>query len=464
MNNSLVQYFRCQEHYVQLALNGSPSGGGYFRFGEDTFCYGKCTGVTPVLNPQEELPDAFAAALVDNGVASLPFDLSEIVTNLRHERYINTAGTQGSVLQSAVEQAYYLIRPLMPVGVRKHLQRIRLNSWKTIKVPHWPVDRSVDSVFERVLLLLLRALNVERIPFIWFWPDGAPSCSIMTHDVETASGRDFCPDLMDINEEFGIRSSFQVVPECRYEVTPGYLASIAERGFEVAIHDLNHDGHLYRNRNEFLARAAKINAYGRQWGAQGFRAAVLYRRQEWFDALEFAYDMSVPNVGHLDPQRGGCCTVMPYFVGNILELPVTATQDYTLFHILNDYSIELWKRQIDLIMQKHGMASFIVHPDYITTPRERQTYEALLSHLNYLREESGMWIPTPGEVNRWWRQRAEMYIVEEGGEARIEGEGKERARIAYASEKDGQLVYALDSGRQSGDSVPTGANGKYVEN
>ena len=60
--------------------------------------------------------------------------------------------------------------------------------------------------------------------------------------------------------------------------------------------------------------------------------------------------MSVPNVAHLEPQRGGCCTVMPYFIGDILELPLTTTQDYSLFHILGDYSIALWKQQIELIL------------------------------------------------------------------------------------------------------------------
>jgi hypothetical protein len=63
-------------------------------------------------------------------------------------------------------------------------------------------------------------------------------------------------------------------------------------------------------------------------GVEGFRAAVLYRNPDWYDALTVAYDMSIPNVAQLDPQRGGCCTIFPYFIGNILEIPVTATQDY----------------------------------------------------------------------------------------------------------------------------------------
>ena len=125
------------------------------------------------------------------------------------------------------------------------------------------------------------------------------------------------------------------------------------------------------------------------------------------------------------------------------RIPVTTTQDYTLFNILNDYSIHLWKKQINLIMEKHGLISFIVHPDYVGGSRERTVYGALLAHLARLREENGAWMPTPGEANRWWRQRAEMRIVECGAYLRIEGPGKERARIAYVSEKGRRLIFEL---------------------
>ena len=153
--------------------------------------------------------------------------------------------------------------------------------------------------------------------------------------------------------------------------------------------------------------------------------------------------MSVPNVGHLEAQRGGCCTVMPYFVGNILELPLTTTQDYALFNYLDSYSIELWQLQATLIMKQHGLISFLVHPDYIIKPREQEAYKFLLSYLKDLRVAQGLWIPTPGQLNHWWRQRAKMRLVEDGDRIWIEGEGCEQARIAYASEINGELTYAL---------------------
>ena len=152
----------------------------------------------------------------------------------------------------------------------------------------------------------------------------------------------------------------------RYAVSASFLASIRERGFEVVVHDLNHDGHLYRDRKQFLRRAARINSYGKQYEAEGFRAAVLYRKQRWFDALKFSYDMSVPNVAHLDPQPGGCCTVMPYFIGDIVR--TTCYHDAGLHDVSScsttirsafgsGRSSSLWK--------SHGLISFIVHPDYI---------------------------------------------------------------------------------------------------
>lgn len=444
MDACVVQYYRCPERYIRFDVKGELSDdSGYFHFGNNGMCYGQLSGNRPATTPSGNLSNAMDHAVTEHGTTYLPFDAAQVATNFRYELYAQTLYHGNTTLDSVLHQIYYFLRPLMPVAVRKYLQKVWLKNWNTLQFPAWPVDCTVDSLFEQLLMLSLRSQRVERIPFIWFWPDGAPSCAIMTHDVETKRGRDFCTTVMDLDDAYGMKASFSVVPELRYDVTTEYLDSIRKRGFEVVVQDLNHDGQLFRDRDKYLARAEKINAYGKQYGATGFRAALLYRNQMWVDALKFSYDMSVPNVAHLEPQRGGCCTVMPYFVGDILELPVTTTQDYALFNYLNEHSIDLWKRQIDLVMERHGLISFIVHPDYITRSREWKVYESLLTDLVQLRDEKGLWIPTPGEVDRWWRQRAKMTMVEDRDGVRIEGAGSERARIAYASEKDGRLVVTL---------------------
>lgn len=443
MNNCLTQYYRCPERYAQFSTKGDlPASGSYFRFGEKSIGYGAFSGI----RPPATMHDLSLEAGLKDGIVSLPFEPSEIIDNLRCERYIDDWRRDRSL--SVLTELYYLARPMLHVGIRKHLQKLYLRGWEKIPFPRWPVDTSVDNLVQQLLLLSIRSKGGGPIPFIWFWPEGAPSCAMMTHDVETSVGRDFSSTLMDIDDSFGVKASFQVIPEERYRVDQEFLSSLRDRGFEIAVHDLNHDGHLYKTRKQFLERVAKINAYGKEYRAPGFRAGVLYRKQVWYDALEFEFDMSVPNVAHLDPQRGGCCTVMPYFLGNLLELPVTTTQDYSLFNILNDYSTDLWEKQIDIIMQNHGLMSFVVHPDYIMAARERRTYEALLGLLARLRETKQVWITTPGEVNRWWRQRQGMTLVECDGGWRIEGYGKERARIAYASEQQGRLAITFQEKNQ----------------
>jgi hypothetical protein len=306
------------------------------------------------------------------------------------------------------------------------------------------MDRTVEAIVETLMAVNLKARGMKQIPFIWFWPDGSRACVIMTHDVETLSGRDFCSALMDLDDSFGIKSSFQIVPESRYPVPEDFLSRIHGRGFEVNIHDINHDGRLYSTREEFMRRARRINEYARKFGAAGFRSGSLHRNLEWYGAYEFSYDMSVPNVAHLEVQRGGCCTVMPYFIEKILEVPLTTSQDYSLFYILGENSIETWKRQLELIFEKYGLASFNVHPDYLVQERAREGYKSLLQYLSHIRFEKKTWMTLPGEVDRWWRKRSEMKLVKQGDGWRIDGCGNERARIAYASLRDDRLVYSIE--------------------
>jgi hypothetical protein len=447
MTRAFFDYYRCPESFVTFASRElSSAERGYFRFGANAVCYGRCSANVAAEDVTSPLHDALEDVTIQDGTLWLPFDPSEVTANLRFERYVASDGYRKRFgANSLVRRAYYRVRPFLSVSVRKHLQRMHLRDWGKIRFPTWPVDANVECIFEELMMLLLAAHAADQVPFIWFWPEGMPACAIMTHDVETIVGRDFCSRLMDVDDAYGVKSSFEVIPEGKYAVPEAFLEDIRLRGFEINVHDLDHDGHLFRDRELFLERAERINRYRSKFGAAGFRSAVLYRNVDWFDALDFAYDMSVPNVGSLEAQRGGCCSVTPFFIGKILELPATTVQDYCLFHILDWYAIDLWKRQIALIADKHGLASFIVHPDYIFEARALDTYKALLAYLVDLRSEGKMWIARPREVNDWWRQRSQMRLVRRGDRWEIEGAGKERARIAYASLEENQLVYRVES-------------------
>jgi hypothetical protein len=446
MPDAFSDYYRCPSQFAAFEKNGELSPDeGYFTF-RGAICYGRRRGAPLSRSVTPNLPDVSRDVEVAEGRIRLPFNLSEIVTNLREERYHQTSQSVVTTVTAAgaSRSIYYFLRPILPIPVRKHLQRIRLSGWDKIPFPRWPVDFTVETLMQSAMELALKSGGLQRIPFIWFWPDGAQSSAIITHDVESPSGQEFCTQLMDIDDAAGVKSAFQIIPEVRYETSKKLFENLRSRGFEANVHDLNHDGHLFHNRQQFQKRAAQINRYAREFESRGFRSAGMYREQGWFGGLDMSFDMSVPNVAHLEPQRGGCCTVMPYFVGKMLELPLTTIQDYSLFHILGDYSIALWKEQIDILLSKNGMISVLAHPDYLIKKRARAVYVDLLAHLCQLRAERKVWIALPGDVDSWWRSRNEMTIVPSGDSWRVEGAGSDRARVAYARLENDRVVYEVD--------------------
>jgi len=447
MSKYLTNYFRCAEDLAEL-IPGAPlsEDEGYFALGKKIVCYGRSSAGRRSPDPELIDYDALADVTLSNSQATLPFEPDEIIRNFYYERYARKKlSPLDRLRRNVIREVYYLLRPIIPLAIRRYLQKWSLRDWQTLRFPQWPVDSTVDSQMRELLRLAIKSSGLNEVPFLWFWPDGAEACAIMTHDVETQRGVKLSSHIMDMDQSFGIPSSFQIVPEDSYQVDQEYLDSLCNRGFEVNVQDLNHDGRLFHNKEEFKKRAAKINRYRERFGARGFRSAVLYRNQEWFDLLDFDYDMSVPNVAHLDPQRGGCCTVMPYFIGPLVELPVTTTQDYSLFHILNDYTLDLWEQQVSSILKNNGLISFIVHPDYINGPRENKIYRDLLAMMAALRSERNVWLAYPGEVATWWKQRSQMKLTCNNGRWEADGPGSERAVVALAAIDGEQLRFTVNA-------------------
>jgi hypothetical protein len=157
--------------------------------------------------------------------------------------------------------------------------------------------------------------------------------------------------------------------------------------------------------------------------------------------------MSIPNAAHLEPQQGGCCTVMPFKLGHLVELPLTVTQDYALFRIFEDYSMDLWEREIQYLLRKHALINIIVHPDYIIDRRARNLYCMLLQRLADLRDRRKLWVPLPRDAARWWNMRSRMRLKQVQGKWNVIGEGSENARVAQAYLDNGRLFYKIGNTR-----------------
>lgn len=114
------------------------------------------------------------------------------------------------------------------------------------------------------------------------------------------------------------------------------------------------------------------------------------------------YDSSFPDTDPFEPQAGGCCSIHPFFLGDLVELPITLVQDHTLWEILCEETIDLWTRKSDWIIANGGLINLITHPDYLDTPARLRMYEEFLEYLGH--QERG-WFALPREVAAWWREQ-----------------------------------------------------------
>lgn len=228
----------------------------------------------------------------------------------------------------------------------------------------------------------------------------------------------------------GFRSSFNFIPEGEYKVPSELRAEILTNGFEVGIHDLVHDGHLFDTARHFQKHAVTINRYLHEWGATGFRAGFMLRNLDWFHQLDIDYDASTFDTDPFEPQPEGTHTIFPFWVhrrpsmapasrDGYVELPYTLPQDSTLFLLLRETSINIWKNKLDWIAQHGGMVLLNTHPDYMAMNGAApgndqfpvQWYEELLE---YVRSKySGQyWHALPREVAALVREREKPPLEE----------------------------------------------------
>jgi hypothetical protein len=302
---------------------------------------------------------------------------------------------------------YYLLKPLIPRRLQIELRRIIVAQKRARCADVWPIDE--------------RAGN---LPDGWAgWPDGKKFALVLTHDVETAQGHANCRKLMELEEKLGFRSSFGFVPE-RYSVSPELRKDLQQRGFEVAVHGLFHDGLYYRSREVFRRRAARINHYLKDWGAVGFRSPSMLHNLDWLHDLKVEYDSSTFDTDPFEPQPDGVGTIFPFWVpqnggkDGYVEIPYTLPQDHTLFVMMGEKDISVWKRKLDWIAEKGGIALIITHPDYMhfgTGAPSGEEYSARIyeEFLKYAKTKYGeqYWHVLPKDLAGFW---AEPFTVREG--------------------------------------------------
>jgi hypothetical protein len=366
-----------------------------------------------------EVADGSATTTVwrsDRGDVALPFDPNEAITSFWSESYQDERVSAGGLLKATLRTAYYRARPLLPrraqIALRRGFSHVQARS----DFPRWPVETSLHDLYDW-LFAELRGIAGAAIPTIAPWPEGRRWALVLTHDVETAAGAANVGLLRGLEEERGFRSSWNFVPH-RYEVADELLRDLDEDGFEIGVHGLKHDGRDLESLSTLEQRLPEIRRYAERWRATGFRSPATHRRWEWMPLLGFDYDTSYPDTDPYEPQAGGCCTWLPFFNDDLVELPITLPQDYTLFTILRVEDERPWLEKATFLRDRGGMALMITHPDYMLGQRYLDVYARLLDELG---DDETLWRALPRDVSAWWRRRAASSVRRDGTGWVVEG-------------------------------------------
>jgi peptidoglycan/xylan/chitin deacetylase (PgdA/CDA1 family) len=361
------------------------------------------------------------------------------VTTVGAEHYLRERYL-GERERSALLSAYYAVKPLMPRALQLALRRAYARRQARVTFPRWPIEPILVERHHAELRTKLEAAGSDSVPSLGFWPDGRRFAAILTHDVESAAGVRNVRRVLEVERRHGFVSSWNFVAEW-YPIEAGLFDHIRAMGGEIGLHAIKHDCKLFESRASFEADLPKIHRYLREWEAVGFRSPATHRNADWMPELGCLYDSSFPDTDPFEPQPGGCCSIVPFFLGDLVELPITLVQDHTLFEILRADSIEQWTRKSDWIIEHHGLINLITHPDYLDTPRRLRLYEEFLE---YLAAQSGGWHALPRDVAQWWRTRAGLALVQEDGSVRIDGPAAERASVAWARAEGQDVVLDID--------------------
>ena len=147
---------------------------------------------------------------------------------------------------------YYTLKPVVPRWLQIGLRRRVASWWYRGEHQWWPVSETAAGS-----------------PPNWpGWPGGARFAVVLTHDVESQAGVAGAEEVANLEERRGFRSAFGFVP-LRYQTPERLREGLAARGFEVMVHDLYHDGKLYRDWQSFADRREAIQwisaAVGGTW-------------------------------------------------------------------------------------------------------------------------------------------------------------------------------------------------------
>jgi peptidoglycan/xylan/chitin deacetylase (PgdA/CDA1 family) len=368
-----------------------------------------------------KLPENYRAQLEQSTEASEP-----LIRRYLFEEYMSPYKR----MPSSTVMTYYRVKKFIPLTVRHWINYAAVRTRLRDVFPNWPCETALVDLWHHWLRTSLEVIGQQDPWHIAFWPDGKRCCISLTHDVESTTGFARMERMADLEERYGFKSSWNL-PLAQYPIDWKAVERLRARGFEFGAHGLAHDGRMFRSRHDFEVCKMLVERLAGEHELRGFRGPSTLRNAEWIGTMSFEYDSSFSDTDPYEPQPGGTCSLFPFFLSEMVELPYTLPQDHTLIHLVRRNPVSTWTTKAHWIRSLGGMILPLTHPDYSGDDENLPAYEELLKVLS----DFDAWRALPREVARWWRERAQMKLTIKEGKPFIEGLAGKRAVARRVSEE-----------------------------
>ncbi len=328
-------------------------------------------------------------------------NFDKIIENLVYEQYYK------------IKRPFYTRLPFdytrIPVPLRNFLFNALLTFKRDPKWPNWPVEKSV----ELIRYLYIKSISIKlkkKVPYVSFWPQKKKFAVVITHDCDTESSFKNIDKIRDIEKRYGMLSCWNILSN-KYKIDKNALKRLKNEGCEIGLHGYNHDNRLpFLKKEKIIGRINSASSLIKEFSIRGFRSPSLLRNKKFLELLSnyFAYDSSTCDTDLLSPVaiRSGTCTVFPFFINNMVEIPITLPQDYRLIRLnkTKNEIFDIWKGKIDFLRKVNGTAVLLTHPDSHIFGNDKylDVYEKTLKYMTSFEEG---WHALPNEICKWWNER-----------------------------------------------------------
>lgn len=316
------------------------------------------------------LQNEFPLTWYENGEVRCAIDLSKWLKVLQHEQY---RPEHAKPITAKLPFHYHKFPGLMRNFVALVLLRIKRATENEV-YPISPLNPGCE--------ILLTANKVPKKEY------NDPTV-VLTHDIDTKHGFPWIRRIAKIEEKFGFRSSWNVVPKS-YHIDKAILHDLKTRGHEIGLHGIWHN-----NREAFLSKErlqkelSKLRPLISELGIRGYRGPSWYRTPVMFDVLAefFEYDSTCLDNDFICPGgSGGVGVIRPFRIRkDLVEIPCNLPFEAPLFFGNSPNAmLDYWLPKIKWIGDIGGILVANTHPDpnYLGNEKMLNVYESLLAHLN----------------------------------------------------------------------------------